>query len=108
MSGAMDGAILETYAVSEILKSYLHNGKEPLMYFYRDADQKEIDILLEENGTLYPVEIKKTASPQENYCANFKLISKLNKKAGLGAIICLQPERIPINRNVVSIPVWEI
>jgi predicted AAA+ superfamily ATPase len=108
MSGAMDGAILETYAVSEILKSYLHNGKEPLMYFYRDADQKEIDILLEENGTLYPIEIKKTAGPQENYCANFKLINKLNKKAGLGAIICLQPERIPINKNVVSIPVWEI
>jgi predicted AAA+ superfamily ATPase len=108
MSGAMDGAMLETYIVGEILKSYLHNGKEPIMYLYRDVDQKEIDIVIEENGTLYPIEIKKTANPQPFDYKYFTQINKLKKKVGMGAIICLQPERIPLSREVVSIPVWEI
>ncbi|MDR1417674.1 MAG: ATP-binding protein [Endomicrobium sp.] len=108
MSGAMDGAILETYVIGEILKSYFHNGKEPVMYLYRDTDQKEIDLVIEENGTLYPIEIKKTANPQLSDCTHFNQLNNLNKKVGLGSIICLQPEHIPLNRNIVSIPVWEI
>ena len=78
------------------------------MYLYRDADQKEIDVVLEENGTLYPVEIKKTANPGLSDYKNFSLLSRLKKKVGLGAVICLQPQRIPLSREVVSIPVWEI
>jgi predicted AAA+ superfamily ATPase len=78
------------------------------MYLYRDADQKEIDIVLEENGTLYPVEIKKTANPGLSDYKNFGLLARLKKKVGLGAIICLQPVRIPLSREAVSIPVWEI
>jgi predicted AAA+ superfamily ATPase len=108
MNGAMSGAILETYVVGEILKSYLHNGKKPLIYLYRDTDQNEIDIVLEQNGTLYPIEIKKTANPEINDCKNFNLLTKLKKNVGLGAIVCLQQERISLSRDVVSIPVWEI
>jgi predicted AAA+ superfamily ATPase len=108
MSGSMAGAILETYAVGEILKSWFHRGRQPAMYLYRDADQKEIDIVLEQAGTLYPVEIKKTANPSLDDCAAFSVIKRLKKKPGLGAILCLQPERIPLSREVVSIPVWEI
>jgi predicted AAA+ superfamily ATPase len=108
MAGSMAGAILETYAVGEILKSYYHNGREPAMYLYRDADQKEIDIILEENGTLYPVEIKKTANPGLSDYKNFNILARLKKKVGLGAVICLQPQRIPLSREAVSIPVWEI
>jgi predicted AAA+ superfamily ATPase len=108
LNGAMTGAILETYVIGEILKSYLHNGREPFMYLYHDADQKEIDIVIEQDGTLYPIEIKKTANPGLDDCQNFKGINKLQKKVGLGAVICLQPERIALSREVVSIPVWEI
>ncbi|GHS95610.1 ATPase [Synergistales bacterium] len=108
MSGAAAGAMLETYVVGEILKSYLHNGKEPSMYLYRDANQNEIDIILEQDGILYPIEIKKTANPGLNDCKSFGSLQRLNKKTGLGAVICLQPERIPLSREVVSIPVWEI
>ncbi|GHS85098.1 ATPase [Synergistales bacterium] len=108
MSGAAAGAMLETYVVGEILKSYLHNGKEPSMYLYRDANQNEVDIVLEQDGTLYPIEIKKTANPGLNDCKSFGSLQKLQKKVGLGAIICLKPERIPLSREVVSIPVWEI
>jgi len=108
MNGAMTGAILETYVVGEILKSYLHNGREPAMYFYRDANQNEIDVILEENGTLYPIEIKKSANPGLNDCKSFRELSKLQKKVGLGSVLCLKGERLPLSREAVSIPVWEI
>jgi predicted AAA+ superfamily ATPase len=108
MAGSMAGAILETYVVGEILKSYYHNGEEPAMYFYRDMDQKEIDIVLEQDGTLYPVEIKRNATPSLGDYRNFKQLEKLGKKLGLGAVLCLRQERIALSREVVSIPVWEI
>ena len=108
MNGAMAGAVLETYVVTEILKSYLHNGKEPAIYFYRDANQNEVDVVIEENGTLYPIEIKKTANPGLNDYKSFSVLTKLQKKVGLGAVLCLKPDRIPLSREVVSIPVWEI
>jgi predicted AAA+ superfamily ATPase len=108
MMGAMAGAILETYVIGEILKSYLHNGREPAMWLYRDSNQKEVDIVLEENGTLYPIEIKKTSNPGSSDYHSFKELAKLQKKVGLGAVLCLKPERIPLSREVVSIPVWEV
>jgi predicted AAA+ superfamily ATPase len=108
MKGAMTGAILETYVIGEILKSYYHNGKEPAIWLYRDANQNEVDIVLEEAGTLYPIEIKKTSNPGSNDYQNFRELEKLQKKVGLGAVLCLKPERIPLSREVVSIPVWEI
>ena len=55
----MSGAILETYVFAEILKSYWHNGLAPNLYYYRDLDQKEVDLIIEEGDTLYPVEFKK-------------------------------------------------
>ncbi len=64
MSGAMSGAILENFVVSEIVKSHQNCGREAFIYYYRDKDTKEIDILLEDSGKLYPMEIKKTATPQ--------------------------------------------
>ena len=62
-SGAMNGAILENYVVAEIMKTYLNCGKEPYLYYYRDKDAKEIDIVLEHDGVLNPMEIKKTSNP---------------------------------------------
>jgi predicted AAA+ superfamily ATPase len=107
-AGALDGAILETYCLGEILKSYWHKGIDPLLYFYRDTDQKEIDFVIEKNMTLYPVEVKKTAMPGEADIKNFNALKKLGKKIGTGAVLCLSQNRIPRNREVVSIPVWEI
>lgn len=59
----MAGEMFESFVFSEILKSYWHRAKRPAIYIYRDKDQKEIDLLIEENGKLYPIEIKKTATP---------------------------------------------
>ena len=103
------GSMLETWAFIEILKSFWHNGQEPLIYFYRDTNQKEIDFILEKNMTLYPVEVKKAVLPGETGIRNFSVLKHLKQKIGTGAIICLNPDFIPIpGQNIVSVPVWEI
>lgn len=63
MNGAISGAILENFVVSEIVKSYQNCGHEPFIYYYRDKDTKKIDILLEDSGKLYPIEIKRQPRP---------------------------------------------
>lgn len=107
-AGAMSGAILETYVFSEILKSYWHNGQEPNIYFYRDNDQKEVDFLIEANGKIYPIEVKKTATPSLAATKNFSVLKNLKKDIESGVIFCLRPEIIPISQNVMSVPVWLI
>lgn len=107
-AGAMSGAILETYVYAEILKSYWHNCKEAPIYFYRDKDQKEIDFILEVNGTIYPIEVKKTLMPNESAVKNFGVLEKLNKPIGQGAVLCLNPDLLPITKKVVSVPIWTI
>jgi predicted AAA+ superfamily ATPase len=106
----LNRAMLETYTFAEILKSFWHNGKDARnIYFYRDSNKKEIDFILEKNMTLYPVEVKKTASPNSDDYANLNLIANLKKPVGKGALICLHPEIMPIpNKNAVTFPVWEI
>ena len=105
-AGAMSGAILETYIFTEILKSYWHNGKEAYFYFYRDKDQKEIDLIIEQDGALYPVEFKKTASPNMQAAKNFSVLDALGKNVGDGGVICLCETDILLSRSVSAIPVW--
>jgi uncharacterized protein len=89
MTGAMSGAYFETFVVSEILKTFYNAGREPPVYFYRDKDKIEIDILIEDNGILYPVEIKKTASPSKKDVRSFAILSRIKAiKAGTGCVVC--------------------
>jgi len=109
LSGAQCGHLLETWVFSEILKSYRHNGETPNIFFYRDSNGKEIDFLIEQDMTLYPIEVKKTAMPSCADIKNFDELDKLGKKRGTGAILCLYPKCISIpGQNTVSVPVWEI
>ncbi|MDR2428501.1 MAG: ATP-binding protein [Candidatus Margulisbacteria bacterium] len=108
-NGAQSGMLLETYVFAEILKSYWHNGAVPNIYFYRDQDQKEIDFVLERDGTLYPLEVKKTAAPDSADAKHFQILKKFKKKIGLGAVICLYGKTITLpKQNAISVPVWEI
>jgi uncharacterized protein len=107
-AGAMSGAILETYIMCELLKSYWHNGKQPPFYFYRDKDQKEIDLLIEQGGKIYPIEFKKSSNPDKKSISNFKTLEKLNVTVGEGAVICLSSDFIPMNKDVNIVPVWSI
>ena len=70
-AGAMSGAILETYVFSEVLKSWWHRGKSPQVYYYRDKDGKEIDLLFLQDEAFYPLEVKKSASPQREWAEAF-------------------------------------
>jgi predicted AAA+ superfamily ATPase len=103
-AGSMSGAILETWAVAEILKSYWHNGKEAPLYFYRDTDQKEIDLLIESDDTIYPIEIKKTATPSTQASKAFAAAGYLGKTVGRGAVLCLTPRDVPLTASVTAIP----
>ena len=107
-SGAMNGAILENYVVSEIAKTYLNCGQEPFMYYYRDKDAKEIDIVLEHDGVLNPIEIKKTSNPGTELTKVFSLLDKASVPRDKGAIICMKPSLGAIDRDNYIVPVWMI
>jgi predicted AAA+ superfamily ATPase len=107
-NGAMNGAILENYVVSEIAKTYLNSGIEPAIYYYRDKDSKEIDVVLERDGKLNPLEIKKTSNPGSELTRVFLLLDKASVPRGKGAIICMKPSVGAIDRDNYIIPIWAI
>ena len=107
-SGAMNGAVLENYVVAEIMKTYLNNGKEPYLYYYRDKDAKEIDIVLEHDGVLNPIEIKKTSNPGTELIRVFDLLDKSSTPRSKGAVICMKPSLNAIDRDNYIVPVWLI
>ena len=118
--GAMSGAFFESYVFSEIYKSYLNAGKEPPIYYYRDKDKKEIDLLIYDNGTLYPIEIKKSASPGKDAIKHFGVLkpvtepekfgelSQTKMKIGNGAVVCMANDLLPIDAKNWYVPVWLI
>lgn len=105
---AMSGAFFETFVVSEIVKSYLNAGKRPPLYYYRDSDQKEIDLIIENNGALYPIEIKKCSNPKKSASRHFSVLEKTGKPCEVGNIICMSDDLIPLSKDVWSVPVWLI
>lgn len=102
--GAMDGTFFETYVVSEIVKSYYNAGKRPDLYYYRDIDGKEIDLLFAEGDKIYPVEIKKAKAP-DRADKNFSVLDKLKKDIQPGVILCMADEMLPLSRDVWYFPV---
>jgi len=106
-AGAMSGAFFETFVVTEILKSHWHNGLKPSVYFYRDNQQAEIDLLIAQDGQLYPIEIKKTGSPKKEMVKNFELHIP-GQKMGYGTLICLTDKARPLTAYANAISVWDI
>ena len=103
---AMSGELLETYIISEIVKSWWHNGKQPNIYYYRDKDRREIDVILEENGVLYPIEIKKKSNPNAGDIKAFDAIETvLKQKRGHGAVLCMAQTHLPITAEVDAVPI---
>ena len=116
----MSGAFFESYVFSEIYKSYLNAGKEPPIFYYRDKDQKEIDLLIYQNGVLSPIEIKKAASPGKTAIKNFKVLEpvtreealgglgSLKAEIGTGSVICMANDLLPVDEKNWYVPVWLI
>ena len=107
-SGAMSGALLENFTVSELMKSYQNTGLSPYLYFYRDRDAKEIDVILEGNGKLHPLEIKKTATPDRRIVRMFDIIEKSPLTRGTGAVLCMAQEFSAFDRDDLIVPIWMI
>jgi len=105
---AMSEAFFETYVVSEIIKSYYNAGKRPPIFYYRDSDNKEIDLIIEQNNTLYPIEIKKSANPGKDAIKHFGVLDKIGKPVGEGSVVCLTSDLLPIDRKNWYVPVWLI
>lgn len=104
---AMAGAVFENYVISEIIKSYANQGIDvrSRLCYYRDNNGKEIDLMVLENGKLYPIEIKKSADPGKNALKNFSVLASLPEEIGEGAIICMAPATIPLDKKNKLIPV---
>ena len=103
-NGAMDGAFLETYVVTEIVKSYFNAGKPSDLFYYRDVDKKEIDLLIVEGGKMYPIEIKKGKEPLRPD-KNFGVLKQFKLQIEPGIILCMSDELIPYNRDSWYCPV---
>ncbi len=107
-AGAMNGALLENFTISELLKSYQNAGRQPFFHYYRDRDDKEIDVLLEGDGKLYPLEIKKTATPDKRIVKGFKVIDKSPLLVGTGAVLCMADRFSAFDADNLIVPIWMI
>lgn len=104
MNSAMAGAFFESWCVAEILKSYVNAGESPSFYYYRDKDKNEIDLVIEREGKIYPVEFKKVAILSKADVRYFNKLSNFNMPLGTGTLISLYPDTILIKENVKAIP----
>jgi predicted AAA+ superfamily ATPase len=105
---SMTGQFFETFAISEIIKSYYNAGKRPPVFYYRDTDQKEIGLIIEANNTLHPFEIKKSASPDRHAARRFETLRGTRKDIGAGGVICMTDSVYPIDKDNYYVPVWLI
>lgn len=106
-NGAMSGAFFESFVIAEIIKSYYNKGiLEPPIYFYRDKEMNEIDLLIESNGALHPIEIKKHADPTKKDIEHFDILDKLpDIERGSGGVVCLYDNLVTLKNNDKVIPV---
>ena len=103
-AGAMSGALFETWCFTELFKSYRHAGMRAPFFYYRDFDQVEIDLVIEADGVLYPVEFKKSANPGVHAARHFNKLENLGKPVGKGAIVCMVSDAMPLTRKCILVP----
>lgn len=104
---AFNGAIFETYVITEIIKSFANNGMDSrkYLYYYRDNNGKEIDLLIFYNNTVYPIEIKKNYNPGKESIKNFNITQKFGVNVGNGMVICLTKDLFPLDKNNFLMPI---
>ncbi len=105
-TGGMASALVENFAVSEIVKGYQNAGLRPSLYFYRDRDGKEIDVVLESDGKLCPLEIKKTTSPDKRLTNVFPVLDRSPLPRGTSAVLCMADGLSAFDRDNLIVPLW--
>ena len=104
MNGAASGHYYENYVICELLRHYAYGKSKVNLNFYRDNKMKEIDLVIEENGVLHPVEIKKTASPDKSTIKAFSVLKSTERQVGTGAVICMSDMVLPLDERVFIVP----
>lgn len=104
MNGAASGHYYENYVIAELLRHYAYGKNKVNLNFYRDNKMKEIDLIIEENGVLHPVEIKKSASPDKSAIKAFSVLKDTGRKIGTGAVICMSDRVLPFDENNFMMP----
>ena len=107
-NGALSGAILENYVVSELLKTYQNHARECLLWYYRDKEMREIDMIMESDGMLHPLEIKRSVNPGKELIRAFDILNKSSTASGKGGLLCMRPTLSAINSDNYIIPIWMI
>ena len=107
-AGAMSGAIFENWVVNEIRRSFSQRGVEPPLWYYRDRDGKEIDLVVESDGALHPIEIKKSATPKREMTAAFRMLDAAPQPRKTGAIVCMAGEVGAVSSDVLVLPAWAL
>lgn len=107
-NGALNGAILENYVVSEIMKTYHNAAQECLLWYYRDKSSNEIDMVMESDGQLHPLEIKRSVNPGSQLIRTFSLLDKGSVPRGKGALLCMRPELSAVDADNYIVPIWMI
>ena len=104
MNGAASGHYYENYVISELLRHYAYGKAKVNLNFYRDNKMKEIDLVIEDNGVLHPVEIKKTAAPDKSTIKAFSVLKSGERPVGAGAVICMSDIVLPFDENNFAVP----
>ena len=104
-AGAMSGAIFETWVITDILKSYWHTGRTPVCSFLRTKDQYEVDLLIEQDGVIYPIECKKSASPSRHHLQGINALHQLQANAADAAVVCLVPNAMTLSARIQAVPI---
>lgn len=119
-SGAMSGQIFETYAFGEVYRSFANAGRHAPLYFFRTNDKKEIDLLMEQDNTLFPIEVKKTASPSRKDARNISALDPVTsrdvppelgmfkRRIGTGCILCMTNDAFPVSERAWAFPLWAV
>ena len=108
-TGAMNGHFFETFVVSELIKSYANRGMDEYFYFLRDSNGREIDLLIFQDNTLFPIEIKKHTNPSYRDIASFDMLKSVkNITIGEGGVICPSQDLLPLKDKHKIIPLWAI
>lgn len=105
-AGALSGQIFENYVVAEVVKTLSNTDDIARAWFYRDRDMREIDLVLERDAILYPIEIKKSANPQAKDVRAFSLLQNSTYDVGMGVLVCMKQELGALNKECLIMPAW--
>lgn len=104
MNGAASGHYYENYVIAELLRNYAYGKNKVNLNFYRDNKMKEIDLIIEEDGVLHPVEIKKSSAPDKSAAKSFSVLKNASRTVGTGAVICMSDVVLPLDENTLIVP----